>query len=478
MIIKKPFGKKPFRADSSRPDQNSKARGPRFKKGPQKTPQEGQAIKTEQVGVEFEKLWKTLFESPVHLDSALSKLKPRYKSILAQIVPLILLKPVSLAQELGIGVSLGEPWSLPPEGLAEWRPARLMAERLYEMMSFGLPSVKGSVEDYPPAMVQAWTQQFGDSVAHHLANALAESPPLSLRARRGLTAQGLVQTLKKECALSSRIDPSNFAPFGVRLGSYAPVMKTKVYEDCGFEIQDEGSQWMSLFALWPNHFGPLLTATPASVDPALLGKGKVEELRSLLSSASLVQLGEGLGAVPAVIIDACSGAGGKALAMSDALGGRCKFFAYDVSDKKLQALRRRAVRAGLNNIKTVNVELLSQEGKGGLSRFEGMADLVLVDAPCSGWGVLRRNPDIKWRQKADALQRMPGVQLEVLKSYAPGVKKGGRLVFGVCTFRAEETSGTVASFLELFPEFQVEHRGYLGPDPSDGFYMCSFKRAR
>jgi 16S rRNA (cytosine967-C5)-methyltransferase len=113
-----------------------------------------------------------------------------------------------------------------------------------------------------------------------------------------------------------------------------------------------------------------------------------------------------------------------------------------------------------------------------ISKFAGTADIVLVDAPCTGWGVLRRNPDIKWRQTAEARDRMPALQLRLLKLYSSLVKPGGRLVYGLCTFRKAETLGVVQEFLATEPGFERGDGGFLGPGPCDGFFMQSFTKKK
>ena len=186
-----------------------------------------------------------------------------------------------------------------------------------------------------------------------------------------------------------------------------------------------------------------------------------------------------LGAFPRVkssytVVDACAGAGGKSLAIADALGGKGKVFAYDTSIKKLQALRRRASKTQLRNIHAAPVVEGAEEAH--VEPFRETADLVLVDAPCSGWGVLRRNPDIKWRQSKEVLDRMPKIQLRLLSVYSRLVAPGGRLVFGVCTFRMAETREVVQEFLSQNPDFTAQEGGFFGPGPCDGFFMQSFSK--
>ena len=414
-------------------------------------------VKREQLAASFETLWKSLFASQVHLDSALSKQTKRMKSILAQIVPTILLRPASQAEALGVGVPLGEPFSLQAAEQARWRPATVMAERLYSMMTSTLPSVHPLAEDFPHNWVSKWKENWGEHAAKELINTLGREAPLSLRATRKVGSAKLLRELTAKSALPVKAASSDFAPFGVRLAGYAPVLQTELFKSGAFEIQDEGSQIMSLFALWPKVFAPLLSKTPALVKPKMIPIPTE---------------------TPAwTVVDACAGAGGKSLAMGDALSGRGRIFAYDTSSGKLQSLRRRAKNAGLNNIQTV--ALKEGQEKEVVAQFRARADVVLVDAPCSGWGVLRRNPDIKWRQTQEVLERMPVIQARLLDIYSQLVAPGGRLIFGVCTFRPEETTSIVEDFVEKHPEFTRGEGGYLGPGPCDGFFMQAFyKKAK
>src|SRR5581483_663391 len=212
----------------------------------------------------FQKVWSDLFASPVHLDSALAKQPKNMKGILAQIIPMILTKPVSLAQALGIGIAPDEPWSLPPAKLGQWRPATLMAERLHEALSSRPSSPKASLDDFPPALRAEWERDWGRERAEALGASLAMSPPLSLRARRAVGAAKLKAALEGGGKLPVRAELSGIAPFGLRLAGYAPVLGTEEFERGDFEIQDEGSQVMALFALWPERFEGFLKSEPGA----------------------------------------------------------------------------------------------------------------------------------------------------------------------------------------------------------------------
>ena len=215
---------------------------------------------------------------------------------------------------------------------------------------------------------------------------------------------------------------------------------------------------MALFALWPELLGPRLQSSPGLSETA--AQWIIPEVPSKVPGWT--------------VIDACAGAGGKTLALADALGGRGRVFAYDTSAPKLTALRRRVSRGEFTNIQTVAVQEGREEET--IGKFAKRADVVLVDAPCSGWGVLRRNPDIKWRQTAEVRLRMPQIQKRLLHLYSSLAAPGGRLVYGVCTFRKAETVAIVDEFLSEHPDFEKAQGGYLGPESSDGFFMQAFVR--
>jgi 16S rRNA C967 or C1407 C5-methylase (RsmB/RsmF family) len=418
-------------------------------------------VKASQVTKAFAEVWEKLFSSPVHLDSALSKQAKNLKSILARSLPSILQRPVSQAEALGIGVPEGEPWSLSPSVAAKWRPAALMAERIYEGMANRPVDALPCREDFPPAMIAEWDLHWGPDTVRRLIEILGRDAPLSLRAVHSAGPAEVLRQLKSGSRLPVSAVQSDFAPMGIRLGGYAPVLGTETYKSGLFEIQDEGSQVMAHFALWPKKFASLLKTVPGPVDTSQF---KLENAQLDPEPA------------PWTVVDACAGAGGKSLAIADALKGKGRIFSYDVSERKLQSLRRRATHAGYRNIQAVALDENNETEK--LKRFRRTAQVVLVDAPCSGWGVLRRNPDIKWRQTSDVLERMPKIQSRLLSTYSEMVAAGGRLVFGVCTFRPEETTHVVKAFLAAHPDFVAREGGYLGPGPCDGFFMQAFERLK
>src|SRR5690606_1254581 len=124
----------------------------------------------------------------------------------------------------------------------------------------------------------------------------------------------------------------------------------------------------------------------------------------------------------ALVVDGCAGAGGKTLALAATMENKGRLYAFDVARFRLDDLQKRARRAGVHNLR---VHALSSSSDGGLARHRGKADAVLVDAPCSGTGVLRRNPDTSWRLSPDDVARMVEQQREILDAYARLVRPGG-----------------------------------------------------
>lgn len=453
----KPSFRKPRRPDPRRTPFGRRPRPDRDEDGEDLPALPKAPARREAVVEAVTQVWSDLFSSPVHLDSALAKQSKNLKTTLAQIIPRILLRPASEMEAFGVGLAEGEPWTLTKAQLARWKSAMQLAERIHGGLS-GAPASSVPVEgDFPPEMIRELKASFGDKVTESLIEVLGREAPLSLRAVRDLGASELAQTLKREGDLPVRIEASKIAPYGVRLSGYAPVLGHPLFEKGAFEIQDEGSQVMALFALAPEKVAFLLSEMPGPVTDGFKGPLALPKFPGSFT-----------------VVDACAGAGGKTLAIADAMNGRGRVYAYDVSEKKLQALRRRATRAGYTNIQTVALREGDEAAR--LTAHAKSADVVLVDAPCTGWGVLRRNPDIKWRQEPGSLERLPQVQRRVLDLYSSLVKPGGRLVFGVCTFREAETRAVCADFLAQHPDFSAGHGGFLGPGPCDGFFMQEFVR--
>jgi 16S rRNA (cytosine967-C5)-methyltransferase len=192
-----------------------------------------------------------------------------------------------------------------------------------------------------------------------------------------------------------------------------------------------------------------------------------------------------------MIVDFCAGAGGKTLALGAAMRSTGRLYAFDVSEKRLAKLKPRLARSGLSNVHPV---LIDSEHDVKIKRLAGKIDRVLVDAPCSGLGTLRRNPDLKWRQSAASVEELAPKQGAILESAARLVKTGGRLVYATCSLLEAENEAIVARFLADHPSFALVPAGkvlaeqridlemgdYLSLWPhrhaTDGFFAAVFER--
>ena len=174
------------------------------------------------------------------------------------------------------------------------------------------------------------------------------------------------------------------------------------------------------------------------------------------------------------VIDACAGAGGKSLHLASVMQNKGKILALDVEQDKLDELKRRARRNGVSIIETRLID-----GRKVIKRLEGSADLVLLDVPCSGLGVIRRNPDAKWKLRKERIEELVKIQAEILSVYSIMVKPGGTLVYATCSILPSENGDQVAKFLKEHPGFVLEEEITVSPAESgfDGFYMARIIKA-
>ena len=198
-----------------------------------------------------------------------------------------------------------------------------------------------------------------------------------------------------------------YSPIGIRLESKISLAQHPAFLEGFVEVQDEGSQLLGLL---------------------------MEAKRSEM------------------VVDFCAGAGGKSLLLGATMASTGRVYAFDVSEKRLANLGPRLKRSGLSNITPQKIE---SENDARIKRLAGKIDRVLVDAPCTGLGTLRRNPDLKWRQSEQSLQELNVKQAAILKSASRLVKTGGRLVYATCSFLPEENEQIVTQFLAAHPEFKL-----------------------
>ncbi|AKA33779.1 RsmB/NOP family class I SAM-dependent RNA methyltransferase [Flagellimonas lutaonensis] len=176
------------------------------------------------------------------------------------------------------------------------------------------------------------------------------------------------------------------------------------------------------------------------------------------------------------VVDACAGAGGKTLHLAALMKNKGQLIAMDVYDNKLRVLKKRARRNGAHNIETRLIDSTKA-----IKKLHNSADRLLLDAPCTGLGVLRRNPDAKWKLEPEFLERIKGVQQDILQQYSKMVKSGGKMVYATCSILPEENNEQVKSFLAsgAGQDFRLIKEQHIYPSESgfDGFYMALMEKA-
>ncbi len=172
------------------------------------------------------------------------------------------------------------------------------------------------------------------------------------------------------------------------------------------------------------------------------------------------------------VIDACAGAGGKTLHLSALMQNKGVIIAMDVEARKLNELKKRAKRNGAHNI-----EIRPIESSKTIKRLKGAADRLLLDVPCSGTGVIKRNPDTKWKLQPEHLERVQAIQKNILKDYSQMLKPGGMMVYATCSILHAENEGQVKAFLDGHGDFELIEDKRVNPSPTtDGFYMALLQK--
>lgn len=175
------------------------------------------------------------------------------------------------------------------------------------------------------------------------------------------------------------------------------------------------------------------------------------------------------------VVDACAGAGGKTLHISSRMKNKGRVIALDISASKLTQLKKRAKRAGVHNL-----EIKTIDSSKVIKRLKGRADRLLLDVPCTGLGVLRRNPDAKWKLNPERVRELEEIQRQILSEYVSMLKDGGTLLYSTCSLLPSENKDQIRHFLESHPYFQLEEEMELFPGPKlgDGFYIARLKMNR
>ena len=274
----------------------------------------------------------------------------------------------------------------------------------------------------PDWMYERGIAEMGESTWERELEAMNHTAPVWLRANILKTDTKRLQKALQQQGIDTEWLPE--FPEGLKLKERKNVFTSPLFKEGHFEVQDAGSQKIA----------PLLEVTPG--------------MR---------------------IIDACAGAGGKTLHIATLAQNKGQVISMDIFGNKLQELKRRARRNGVHNVET----RLIKNSKD-IKRLQSSADRLLLDVPCSGLGVLRRNPDAKWKLTNEFVDTIRETQREILESYSRMLKVGGKMVYATCSLLPSENELQVTKFLDTHPEFELEYQETLFPSKSDtdGFFMA------
>jgi len=309
---------------------------------------------------------------------------------------------------------------------------------LFDGSAHGPAVLKGGEPAASAGIAPAWLAKklLESGIAEADQPALVERAPLDVRVNRARASPAeIIATIEGAVA-------SPFAPDGVRLPSGSQIEQLDLWRDGAIEVQDEGSQIVTL---------------AAGVKPGMR------------------------------VVDLCAGAGGKTLALAAMMAGEGQILACDIDRARLSRLAPRAARAGVTMVETrlLNPGVESEA----LADWTGAADCVLIDAPCSGTGTWRRNPEARWRLTPARIERLVATQWQVLTIGQALVKHGGALVYIVCSLLDAEGSDQITRFLAEYPGWKIEpmtlpagqkhglgHRLTPAADSTDGFFVARLRR--
>ena len=279
-----------------------------------------------------------------------------------------------------------------------------------------------------------------------LARSWLAPAPLDLRVNSLKTTREAAQAALAADGIAST--PTPYSPLGLRVAGKPALQNHPLFTSGAIEVQDEGSQILGYL---------------------------VAPKRSEM------------------VVDFCAGAGGKTLLLGALMRSQGRLYAFDISPRRLANLKPRLARSGLSNVYPVRIE---DERDRHVKRLAGKIDRVLVDAPCTGFGTLRRNPDLKWRQRETAVAELAAKQARLLAAAATLLKPGGRLVYATCSVLPDENEAIVEGFLAAHPEFALGNaaaelaragitldtgpmlRLYPHRHGCDGFFAAVLERAR
>ena len=292
--------------------------------------------------------------------------------------------------------------------LRELKPFITEAEikKLIKIKEMELDSLPLTIRtEFPEWLVEKIQTKMPDTNILALGLSFQKQAPLDLRVNTLIANRNDVLTRLSKDGIDA--SATSYSPIGIRLVRKSTIQSHEMFITGNIEIQDEGSQLLG-YLLQPKR-------------------------------------GE-------IVVDFCAGAGGKALMMGALMGSKGRIYAFDVSERRLNRLKPRLKRSGLSNLFP---RWINNENDVKVKRLAGKVDRVIVDAPCSGLGTLRRNPDIKLRQTLESIEEAKRNQEAILVSAAKLLKPGGRLVYATCSFLPEENQEIIENFLAAHTKFTL-----------------------
>jgi 16S rRNA (cytosine967-C5)-methyltransferase len=259
--------------------------------------------------------------------------------------------------------------------------------------------------EFPQWLVEKLQPGMPDSDILELGLSLQQPAPLDLRVNTILAKRNEILEIFQQEGIAAQVTP--YSPCGIRLSGKPAINRHTLFLSGKIEVQDEGSQLLG-YLLAPKR-------------------------------------GE-------MVVDFCAGAGGKSLLLGALMNSKGRLYAFDVSEKRLNNLKPRFKRSGLSNL---HAQRIANENDSKVKRLSGKIDRVLVDAPCSGLGTLRRNPDLKWRQSPHSIEELKTKQAAILSAAAGLLKPGGRLVYATCSLLPEENQAIISDFLATHLQFTL-----------------------
>lgn len=383
------------------------------------------------------------------LSKPLEKLDPYVKGILRMSAyQLLKLDKIPSSAAVNEGVNLTKLYS--NQGAAKLVNA-VLRNVIRRQSELKVPSLEEAPAQYlsimyshPQWLVERWIEELGIEETEELCKANNQTPPLTIRVNTlRNTSEQLIEALKQR---GIEAEASELSPTAIRLYKIFSLGNIEEFREGLFTAQDESSQLIA----------PIVAPTPGTFG-----------------------------------IDACSAPGGKATHLAQLMNNSGKVLAIDLYPHKIKLLEESASRLGIDIIETK-----VWDGRKLASKWEKQADFVLVDAPCSGLGVLRRRPDMRWRKEIEQISELQEIQSRILQSAGACVKKGGTLVYSTCTVTREENLEQVENFTKNNPDFQLVslkpylpeslqeetavEKGYLQLWPhrhgTDGFFVARWER--